>query len=392
LCNEAHSFRFEERALWIVGGSSTEEEDQPSVVNDAANGGKKGSPQPTPTSFMKNTKSEESGDGTDEKVNPKAVKQSRRRRPNLRLGIGSSVLNKLKSQSSRLLAALGPLSMAFGQLFVRTKGNAFLTKPAIYALALLGSSSGFFLFLYFITIGYCCGVTLPVLVALIVHNLKVKVPVLTNVYCGLLVLWCARATWFFLYREYINWPQLHEKVIEVNKLSRPASKLFCWTVYTLFYVAMTTPFLCRLEGARLGSCTWKSFGIGAICLQAFGLTLETVADQQKMNFKSQPGNRNRWCNVGLWKYSTHPNYLGEQLFWVGSFLGGLSCYRTKQNLGVAVFGLLFISIVLSGARVSLGSKHLRKYGADVDFLDFTRTHSMWGPIPWRKPQDRQLYL
>jgi steroid 5-alpha reductase family enzyme len=127
-------------------------------------------------------------------------------------------------------------------------------------------------------------------------------------------------------------------------------------------------------------------------MQALGLLLETVADQQKMTFKSQPGNRNRWCNTGLWKYSTHPNYLGEQLFWLGSFLGGLSCYLTRVNLGMAIFGLLFISIVLSGARVSLGSKHLRKYGADVEFLDFRRTHSMWGPIPWRKPQDRQLVL
>lgn len=160
----------------------------------------------------------------------------------------------------------------------------------------------------------------------------------------------------------------------------------------MFYATLTIPFLCRLQGAYLGSCTWKRFGIVAIGIQVIGLLLETVADQQKMAFKSQPGNRSRWCNVGLWKYSTNPNYLGEQLFWVGSFLGGLSCYRTRLNLFLAVFGLLFISIVLSGARVSLGSKHLRKYGADIEFLEFRKTHSMWGPIPWRKAQDRQLYL
>lgn len=215
---------------------------------------------------------------------------------------------------------------------------------------------------------------------------------MTNVYCSLLVLWGIRSTCFFLYREYINWPQLHEKVIEVNKLARPLSKLFCWLMYSLFYVTLTTPFLCRLEGACTGSCRWNRFGMIAISLQTLGLLLETVADQQKMAFKSRPGNRNVWCHTGLWKYSTHPNYAGEQLFWLGSFLGGLSCYRTRTNLGMAIFGLVFISVVLSGARVSLGSKHLRKYGSDVDFLEFRKTHSMWGPIPWRKPQDRQLVL
>jgi steroid 5-alpha reductase family enzyme len=223
-------------------------------------------------------------------------------------------------------------------------------------------------------------------------QLNTRVPLLTNIYCGLLVVWGIRSTWFFLYREYINWPQLHEKVVEVNKLARPLSKLFCWLMYSAFYVTLGTPFLCRLEGALVGNCEWKRFGLIAIGLQAFGLLLETVADQQKMIFKSQPGNRNRWCNVGLWKYSTHPNYLGESLFWLGSFLGGLSCYRTRVNLGMAIFGLFFISVVLSGARVSLGSKQLRKYGGDVEFLEFRKTHSMWGPIPWRKSQDRQLFL
>lgn len=175
MSNAAHSFQFDERALQIVGGSSTVEEEEaqqkPSVAKDAVSGGKKGSPQPTPTAFLKNAQTESTEDETDEHLE-QAVKPSSRRRPTLRLGMGSAVLNKLKGQSSRLLAALGPLSMAFGQLLVPTSGHAFLTKPAIYALALLGSSSGFYLFLYFITIGYCCGVTLPVLVAMIVYNVS----------------------------------------------------------------------------------------------------------------------------------------------------------------------------------------------------------------------------
>ena len=83
-------------------------------------------------------------------------------RPKLNIGLGSEAMDKFKTQSSRFL------EVALTQLL---KNNE-LTRPAVYALALLGSSCGFYLFLYFITVGYVCGVTLPVLVAMIVYNVS----------------------------------------------------------------------------------------------------------------------------------------------------------------------------------------------------------------------------
>ena len=44
---------------------------------------------------------------------------------------------------------------------------------------------------------------------------------------------------------------------------------------------------------------------------SIGFSLEASADQQKLSFKNSPANRGRWCNVGVWKYSRHPNYFGE---------------------------------------------------------------------------------
>ncbi|EQC46099.1 DUF1295 domain-containing protein [Bacteriovorax sp. Seq25_V] len=49
---------------------------------------------------------------------------------------------------------------------------------------------------------------------------------------------------------------------------------------------------------------------------------ETVADWQLFQFKAR--NKNRTCNVGLWKYSRHPNYFSEWMIWVGLFLTTLS--------------------------------------------------------------------
>ncbi|EOA34389.1 hypothetical protein CARUB_v10021916mg [Capsella rubella] len=43
----------------------------------------------------------------------------------------------------------------------------------------------------------------------------------------------------------------------------------------------------------------------------FGFLIEAAADQQKLSFKNSPENRGKWCDVGVWKYSRHPNYFGE---------------------------------------------------------------------------------
>ena len=54
-----------------------------------------------------------------------------------------------------------------------------------------------------------------------------------------------------------------------------------------------------------------------------GTTLEYLADRSMHEFLAStndtPGSRGV-CRMGLWKYSRHPNYLGEILIWVGVYL------------------------------------------------------------------------
>ena len=52
--------------------------------------------------------------------------------------------------------------------------------------------------------------------------------------------------------------------------------------------------------------------------------LETVADEQMRKFRSDTSNKGKTMKYKLWKYSRHPNYLGEILFWFGIFFMGLS--------------------------------------------------------------------
>jgi len=54
-----------------------------------------------------------------------------------------------------------------------------------------------------------------------------------------------------------------------------------------------------------------------LLLFATGLTIEARGDAQLRAFKADPANRGKVCDVGLWAWTRHPNYLGEFLIWLG---------------------------------------------------------------------------
>ena len=62
------------------------------------------------------------------------------------------------------------------------------------------------------------------------------------------------------------------------------------------------------------------FSFFTIC----AVLLEHLADEQMRDFRSKPENKGKTMNRLLWKYSRHPNYLGEVLFWWGLYLMTLS--------------------------------------------------------------------
>lgn len=56
-----------------------------------------------------------------------------------------------------------------------------------------------------------------------------------------------------------------------------------------------------------------------LSIALLGILIESTADQQKFKFKNDPANKGHWTDVGLYKYSRHPNYFGEMLMWWGIF-------------------------------------------------------------------------
>lgn len=288
------------------------------------------------------------------------------------------------TNADRYMSAIGPAIVA---LF-SSKKEGQLSFLTVYALALLGSSVGFHLFLYFISIGYALGIALPLAVALYKYVAVTTVQTRSLVvaaHTALVLAWAARSVVFFLWREHVNWPALHEKIVQVNsgiKAPSVSVKILCWLVYSFLYVCMLSPCWFRLErgiNAATSSSSMRFMWV-ALALQTTGFLLETVADFQKSTFKaSQPARRYEWCHTGVWKYSTHPNYAGEWLFWLGTVIGGLTAVTHPVQAIIMAVGFLFITTVLRGAVQSLGSKHWEKYGNNPEFLEFQRRYGVMGP-------------
>ncbi|KAH9763530.1 S5A REDUCTASE domain-containing protein [Citrus sinensis] len=75
-----------------------------------------------------------------------------------------------------------------------------------------------------------------------------------------------------------------------------------------------------------------------------GVSIEAIADQQKLSFKNSPENRGKWCNVGFWKYSRHPNYFGEIFLWWGIFVASTPVLDGAEWL--VILGPIFLTLLL----------------------------------------------
>ena len=90
----------------------------------------------------------------------------------------------------------------------------------------------------------------------------------------------------------------------------------------------------------------------SLTLSVLATVLQTVSDIQMHNYRKNK--TTPFIRVGLWKYSRHPNYLGEILMWWGVGLG--ACFSVGFHplllVGATVNTLmfLFISIPMADKR------------------------------------------
>lgn len=103
-----------------------------------------------------------------------------------------------------------------------------------------------------------------------------------------------------------------------------------------------------------------SLEIVGICIWLSAYVLESTADLQKLKFIAK--NSGGVCNVGLWRFSRHPNYFSEWLVWTGIVIAAVPSWMGLQDfepdyvwlvLGLGAGGaslMMYITLVyLTGA-------------------------------------------
>ncbi len=82
-------------------------------------------------------------------------------------------------------------------------------------------------------------------------------------------------------------------------------------------VMPVVPILNEMRSA--GVMTYIGFAVAA-----FGVSFETIADWQMARFKATRTVQGTVMDRGLWRYSRHPNYFGEAVFWWGVWIASAS--------------------------------------------------------------------
>ena len=101
--------------------------------------------------------------------------------------------------------------------------------------------------------------------------------------------------------------------------------------------------------------------IGSIVI-LFGTLLEFIADGQMKKFIKTRTSKTDVINIGLWKYSRHPNYLGEIIIWFGVALVLIISHPLYWYLllGAVVNLLMFLFI-----SIPMEEKHMLQYKEEL---------------------------
>jgi len=93
-------------------------------------------------------------------------------------------------------------------------------------------------------------------------------------------------------------------------------------------------------------------------------------------FKSDPANKGRVCDTGLWHYSRHPNYFFEFLVWVGFAIASLDTPHGWITLLCPVLMYYFLTKITG---IPLTEEYALKSKGDA-YREYQRTTSAF--IPW----------
>jgi len=168
-------------------------------------------------------------------------------------------------------------------------------------------------------------------------NLKQSINSLDILSFSLIFLWGMRLSIFLYIRN--SKIGVDQRYVDMQKNWQP---LWPITYLRVFVLQCVVSFLVATPIHVIGN---NSFDISPLTyvfsfIAIIAIALEGLADWQKYSFKQK--NKEDFCNIGLWKYSRHPNYFFEIVFW---FAFSLMILPNKMT-AISLIGALLITFFL----------------------------------------------
>lgn len=159
---------------------------------------------------------------------------------------------------------------------------------------------------------------------------------------------------------------------EWGKWFFPRSYIQIYLLQGLFLYLIIQPviFIHQQVGGSFGI-----FDVIGLMMWVLGFYFESTGDAQLNTFISNPVNKGKLMETGLWKYTRHPNYFGEVTQWWGLYLIALSI----PGSFFTIIGPLTITVlILFVSGIPLLEK---KYEGRSDFEGYKKRTSVFFPLP-----------
>jgi len=123
------------------------------------------------------------------------------------------------------------------------------------------------------------------------------------------------------------------------------------------------------------------FEIAGAIIWLLGVSGEALSDRQLAAFKAHPTNQGKVCDLGLWRYSRHPNYFFEWTVWMGYFV--FACGSPWGWLGI-VSPACILYFLLSVTGIPMTEEQSLRSKGDA-YRRYQARTSAFVPLPRKSP-------
>lgn len=205
-----------------------------------------------------------------------------------------------------------------------------------------------------------------ILLSAISHPIRHPRQVVNSVLC---VIWLVRLGTFLFNR--ILKDGRDTRFDDMKKV--PIRFLGVWTLQALWVFLVDLPVVIInnkvLDEASAGSslqwCDYLGWALWAV-----GFLCEAIADAQKMVFRADPANHDKFITTGLWAYSRHPNYFGEILMWCAMCLTCSSMWQGAEYLGLLSPAFTTLLLMKVSGVPMLEAAGKKKWGTDPAYQHY----------------------